>query len=481
MVNKPEQIGDGRSHKIALAPFATRFGDMTRVLCRIALALVAGFLLVRCSPEPQGLGDTSMADIRARGELVVLTLEGPTSFYRDGDGVPGGYEVDLAEAFAGSLGLSVRFEPRADIDDLLAALERGDGHLAAANLTVTPTRRGRVVFGPAYKSVSEQLVCRRGGRRPTSLEALPGSAIAVVARSSYEETLAEIAASQPQLHWTSRNAGSAMPLLEEVDEGVHDCTVADSHLADFARRRHPELVVAMDLTSERPLAWAHNGRIDGLAEALAEWFAEAHESGFLAELDERWFGQFGEFDYVDVARFVRRVQTRLPQYRETFERVATDVPFDWELLAAQAYQESHWDPHAVSATGVRGLMMLTLPTARRVGVADRTDPEQSIEGGTAYLAELYERVPEGVTGEDRIWFALAAYNVGMGHMYDARALAERLGRDKNSWDDLARTLPLLSDPRYYETLRYGYARGHEPVRYVEKVRRYRALLEAQGL
>lgn len=175
------------------------------------------------------------------------------------------------------------------------------------------------------------------------------------------------------------------------------------------------------------------------------------------------------------------MQTRLPQYRETFERVATDVPFDWELLAAQAYQESHWDPHAVSATGVRGLMMLTLPTARRVGVTDRTDPEQSIEGGTAYLAELYERVPEGVTGEDRIWFALAAYNVGMGHMYDARALAERLGRDKNSWDDLARTLPLLSDPRYYETLRYGYARGHEPVRYVEKVRRYRALLEAQGL
>ena len=126
-------------------------------------------------------------------------------------------------------------------------------------------------------------------------------------------------------------------------------------------------------------------------------------------------------------------------------------------------------------------MMLTLSTAERVGIEDRTDPHQSIHGGAAYLDELYERVPASVTGDDRLWFALAAYNVGMGHMYDARRLAERLGRNKDSWDDLAETLPLLSDPQYYTTLRYGYARGHEPVRYVAKVREYRALLNAQNL
>ena len=353
--------------------------------------------------------------------------------------------------------------------------------IAAANLTVTPARRTRVSFGPAYKSVTEQLICRRGGREPTTPDALPGTTIRVLAGSSYEETLETLARQQPGVRWSARTAGSAMPLLEGVDRGTFDCTVSDSHLADFARRRHPELDVAMTLTEERPLAWAHTGRIEGLDQAMADWFASAHETGLLADLDERWFGRFGAFDYVDVARFVRRVQSRLPQYRPAFERAAADLPFDWELLAAQAYQESHWDPDAVSATGVRGLMMLTLSTARRVGIEDRNDPEQSIAGGTACLADLYERVPDGVTGEDRIWFALAAYNVGMGHMYDARALAERLGRDKNSWDDLARTLPLLSDPRYYETLRHGYARGHEPVRYVEKVREYRALLDAQGI
>ena len=447
---------------------------------RTAIAIVAGLFLSHCSPGPQGLGDTSLDDIRARGELVVLTLEGPTSFAREG-GAPVGYEVELAQAFAASLDVEARFETRRDIDGLLDALQRGEGHIAAANLTVTPARRERVTFGPAYKSVTEQLICRRGGREPTSLAALPGTSIRVLAGSSYEETLEALAADHPEITWTARTAGSAMPLLEGVDRGNFDCTVSDSHLADFARRRHPELDSAMQLTEERPLAWAHNGTIEGLPEALSSWFASVHESGFLADLDERWFGRFGEFDYVDVARFVRRVQSRLPQYRTSFERAANTVPFDWELLAAQAYQESHWDPDAVSATGVRGLMMLTLSTAERVGIDDRTDPEQSIEGGTAYLGELYERVPDGVTGEDRIWFALAAYNVGMGHMYDARALAERLGRDKNSWDDLARTLPLLTDPQYYETLRYGYARGHEPVRYVEKVREYRALLEAQGI
>ncbi|WP_300543099.1 membrane-bound lytic murein transglycosylase MltF [Maricaulis sp.] len=450
-----------------------------RLIQGLALAATAA-ALAGCGPPQTGLDDASMADIRTRGALVVLTLEGPTTYTVE-NGEPAGYEVDLARAFAGYLGLDVRFETRRDIDGLLDSLERGEGHLAAANLTVTPARRDRVTFGPAYKAVTEELICRRGGRAPTRFEDLPGTSIRILAGSSYEETLESLAADHPELRWSARTAGSAMPLLAGVDRGTFDCTVSDSHLADFARRRYPELDVAMELTEERPLAWALNAGIEGLDAALADWFAQAHGDGLLAELDERWFGRFGEFDYVDVAYFVRRVQERLPDYRPAFERAAETVPFDWELLAAQAYQESHWDPDAVSATGVRGLMMLTLSTAERVGIEDRTDPYQSIEGGTAYLAELYERVPEEVTGEDRIWFALAAYNVGMGHMYDARALAERLGRDKNAWNDLAATLPLLSDPAYYQTLRYGYARGHEPVRYVEKIREYRTLLDAQGL
>lgn len=448
------------------------------------LATLASVLaLAACSGSNTSVSPSeadTLALIRERGELVVLTLAGPTSYMDDAGGISG-YEVDLATAFADELGVSARFQVEGSIPDLLEALEAGEGHIAAAGLTRTEGRAARLSFAPVYKAVTEQLVCRRGGPTPTRRSGLAGTDIRVLEGSSYEETLMALQAANPDIRFDTETGGSAMPLLEAVDDGDIACTVADSHLVDFARRRHPELVVAQNLTSEQSLAWAYDARVEGLDSALSSWFAQAHSSGLLETLDETWFGQFGDYDYVDVARFVRRVDDRLPRFRHWFEDAAEDIPFEWELLAAQAYQESHWDPDAVSATGVRGLMMLTLTTAERVGIEDRTDPRQSIRGGAAYLDDLYSRVPESVTGEDRLWFALAAYNVGMGHMYDARRLAERLGRNKDSWDDLAATLPLLSDPEHYATLRYGYARGHEPVRYVEKIREYRAMLSAQDI
>lgn len=438
-------------------------------------------VLAGCGPASAPGGVASMDELQARGSLIVLTLEGPTSYMPGEDG-PSGYEVDLVRAFAAHLGVEARFETRSSITAVTTALARGEGDIAAAGLTVTPTREAHMLFGPAYKTVTEQLVCHGGGPTPTSLDDLGRARIVVLTGSSYLETLQALSAVREQpLHWTVRRAGSAMPLLEAVDAGEFDCTIADSHLADFARRRHPDLVVAMDLSGEESLAWAYSQHVEGLGDALTAWFSQIHQGDLLERLDETWFGQFGDFNYVDVSSFVDRVETRLPQYERWFELAAERTTFDWDLLAAQAYQESHWDPDAVSDTGVRGLMMLTLSTAERVGVEDRTDPRQSIVGGATYLEDLYQRVPSGVTGEDRIWFALAAYNVGMGHMYDARTLAERQGLDKNSWNDLAGVLPLLSDPAHYRGLRYGYARGHEPVRYVQKVREYRALLNAQGL
>ena len=454
------------------------FAGMT--LRHIFRLIAIASVLAGCGQAARPVGIDSVDALRARGSLVVLTLEGPTSYLAGEDG-PSGYEVDLVRAFAAHLGVEAQFETRPSIAAMTAALANGEGDIAAAGLTVTPARQARILFGPSYKTVTEQLVCHNGGPAPTSIEDLGRARIVVLAGSSYLESLQALPARREALRWTERAGGSAMPLLEAVDSGEFDCTIADSHLADFARRRHPDLVVAMDMGGEESLAWAYSGQVEGLGDVLTGWFSQIHEGDLLERLDEIWFGQFGDFNYVDVSSFVDRVETRLPHYEHWFELAAERTTFDWDLLAAQAYQESHWDPDAVSDTGVRGLMMLTLSTAERVGVEDRTDPRQSIAGGAAYLEDLYQRLPSGVTGEDRIWFALAAYNVGMGHMYDARALAERQGLDKNSWDDLATVLPLLSDPAYYRDLRYGYARGQEPVRYVQKVREYRALLNAQGI
>ncbi|WP_084397488.1 membrane-bound lytic murein transglycosylase MltF [Henriciella aquimarina] len=443
-------------------------------------ALLAGLGITQCRPAQDAAlvtDSTTIETVKEGGNLVVLTLKGPTT-YREADDGPMGYEVDMIKAFAKDLGVTPRFVAMEDIGALIAAIENGEGHVAAAGLTITDLRAARVSYGPAYKNVEESLVCHQDGPAPVDLDELTGVNLTVMKDSAYVETLKRLKTDHPQLKWKARAAGSAMPMLVSVAKGRIDCTVADSHIAEYARRLYPDLVIPMSLSTDKPLGWIYNSKLGGMDETLDSWFSQAHASGLLETLDERWFGHLDEFDYVEVLRFVERVEDRLPEYRTYFETAAADTAFDWHLLAAQAYQESHWDPQAVSPTGVRGIMMLTLPTARELGVEDRNDPAQSVDGGARYLQRLYDRLPDGVEGEDRTWFALAAYNIGMGHIYDARRLAERRGLDKNSWTDLETILPLLSKKQYYSTLRHGYARGYEPVRYVRKVRDYYNMLRA---
>lgn len=450
--------------------------NVVRMCTRFILVIGILGLLTSCADETE---TTPLGQhiLESGDTLNVLTLEGPTTYRHDRDG-PLGYEVDLVEAFAQAHGYEVRYMPKRGLSALLTALNNGEAHLAAAGLTRTDMRAQTIGFGPAYRNVTQQLVCRRGGVVPSSLNELSDVRLSILDGSSYLETVEGLKVDWPELGWTTRRAGSAMPLLTAVDRRQIDCTVADSNLVEYARRVHPELVVPFELTEDQPLAWAIAPGQDQLSHDLHDWFETAHESGLLHHLDERWYGHLDDFDYVDVAVFIQRLDDRLPQFQRYFQTAARDVPFEWELLAAQAYQESHWDPDAVSPTGVRGLMMLTRSTAQRMGIDNRLDPRQSVEGGAAYLAELYDRLPEDISGQDRLWFALAAYNIGLGHIYDVRALAEREGLNKSSWDDIETLLPQLTRPEVYTTLRHGYARGHEAQLYVQKVREYHQLLRA---
>lgn len=442
--------------------------------------ILAGLCTTQCNSKPAtttAITTASVESIKEDGNLIVLTLEGPTTFSATTRGAIG-YESELVTAFADDLGVTPRFIQMDSIDEMLVAMEDGRAHLAAANLTMTDTRTERLSFGPAYKNVEESVVCHQKGPAPTTMKGLQEVNLTVLRGSSYVDTLEHLSATHPGLEWETAIGGSALPMLRDVAEQRLDCTVADSHLAEYARRLYPDLVIPMSLTEARPLGWVYNQNVTGMDQALAAWFMDAHAGGFLEELDEHWFGHLDDFDYVEVLRFVERVDERLPRYRTYFEAAAAETEFDWHLLAAQAYQESHWDPQAVSPTGVRGIMMLTQPTAREVGVKNRMDPEQSVEGGARYLQRLYNRLPDGIEGQDRLWFALAAYNVGMGHVYDARTLARRQGLDPNSWQNIERMLPLLTRPKYYKSVKHGYARGYEPVRYVERIRDYYNMLRA---
>ncbi len=260
-------------------------------------------------------------------------------------------------------------------------------------------------------------------------------------------------------------------LLKQVADGQIDFTIADSVDIALTQRTQPDIAVAMALSEDEPVAWFMKKQGDSSAYALmVNFFGELNQTGELAILEEKYFGHVDQFDYVDTRAFLRAIESKLPQWEPLFKKHAND--FDWRLLAALSYQESHWNPRAISPTGVRGMMMLTLPTAKSVGVRNRLDPEQSIEGGSRYLQRVLDRVPDSVNQHERIWFALASYNIGFGHMMDARRLTEAQGADPDSWSDVKQRLPLLAKRQYYTQSRYGYARGYEALSYVENIRRY---------
>ena len=443
------------------------------VLCWHA-TLVLAVLLAACERP----GPSVLEEIQQHGSLVVLTRNAPTTYYQDRDGDTG-FEYELTERLAQTLGVEATYKVYDTVGAILQAIKAGEGHIAAAGLTRTEAREARFRFGPDYKAVQQQVVCHRRGRPPTDVASLTEVKLEIIAASSYEERLEELRAQYPALTWHASDELATEQILERVWERKVDCAVADSNIVAINRRYYPELVVGFPLGEEQQLAWILPDSAKALQAFLESWFEEIRQEGILDELNGRFYGHVDIFDFVDTRAFLRRIRTRLPKYQDAFQRAARKYHLSWTLLAAQAYQESHWNRLSRSPTGVRGIMMLTLPTARAVGVKNRLDAEQSIRGGAKYLARLLERQPDSVRQADRLWFALAAYNVGLGHLADARKLAQRLGKNPDTWHDMRTVLPLLSQKKYYRTLKHGYARGSEPVRYVQRIRDYKDILERQ--
>jgi membrane-bound lytic murein transglycosylase F len=446
---------------------------MRRQRRRYAAALGGLFLLQfigGCS-QPRNELEQVLAD----GELVVLTRNTATTYFEGPDG-PTGMEYDLAQGFADMLGVKLRLVVAANVADVLRQLAEGDAHLAAAGLTVTEPRRHWLRFTPTYQEITQQLIYRRGTARPASVGQMEGH-LEVLAASSHAEHLTHIKTDHPNLVWTENSELNSEELLSLLYEGVIDYTVADSHEVAINQRFLPELRIAFDLSDPEPLAWAFpRFRDDSLFLAAEEYFETLRKNGRLAQLVEKHYGHVNDFDYVGTRTFMHHIEQRLPQFRPQFETAAENNALDWRLLAAMAYQESHWDPRAVSPTGVRGIMMLTRLTARDLGVERRSDPEQSIEGGSRYFKSLLERLPERIEGRDRYWLALASYNVGYGHLEDARVITQQRGGNPDKWMDVKENLPLLHKRKWYGKTRHGYARGNEAVRYVENIRSYYDIL-----
>lgn len=445
----------------------------------LVLGLIA-FCLQGCQIDSEPSSD--LDQIRERGVLRVGTINNQLSYYIGPDG-PVGLDYELARAFANELGVKLEMRPAYRISSLYPALERGEIDLIAAGLAQSTERLDRFRAGPAYYYVSQQLVYKKGQWRPRSIQQLitrqktlekmadPHPVLEIVDDSHFQKTLGDIQAQSPELHYQVNQDADVNDLLKQVSEGDLHFTVADSLEVSLSQRIYPDLALAFELTEDQPISWfIRRSEDESLYALMIEFFGNLKQSGQLANLEEKYIGHVGSFDYVDTRAFIRALNHTLPRWESLFKRYSKE--FDWRLIAALAYQESHWNPNAKSPTGVRGMMMLTLPTARSVGVLDRLDPEQSISGGVEYLRRMIKRVPDSIHEHEKIWFALASYNVGYGHMMDARHLTKLQGANPDAWNDVKVRLPLLRQEYYFNQTRYGYARGDEAKNYVENIRRY---------
>lgn len=443
----------------------------TRSLLAAAAALLA---LQGCDGQPSGL-----AQIKARGELRMATLNEPTSYYLGAHG-PQGFEYRLARAFAESLGVQLIIVPARDRSNLRELISDGSADIVAAQLTVDGVWKRAGLATGAYQEIS-QLVVQRRGRRPTqNISGLSGARVVVRAGSPQLDMLRGLRASGASyLSWTELPREQADP-LDWVSTGDADYAIVDETEFRFARHLYPEVLVAFALPDPRAVQWLVRRTALDLRDAANAFFIHARGSGLLQQLARAADAEASGFEYLEARRFQDDIVTTLPTLRPLFEQAAASSGVDWRLLAAVGYQESHWDNHASSGDGAMGIMMLTADTARSVGVADRNDSRQNIGGGAAYFAQVLQMIPARIAEPNRTWLALAAYNVGFGHLEDARVLAQSHGKDADSWADVSQYLPMLAQERWYAQARRGYARGWEPVRFVEQVRGFLSVLEWYG-
>ena len=414
-----------------------------------------------------------------RGQLRVATLNQPTSYYLGARGAEG-FEYRLASAYAARLNVQLVVLPARDAAALNALLESGNADLVAAEQSGSEFWSQAGLLSAAYRRVTQLVVQRRGATRVRDVSGLKGLRLVVRADSPQAQLLQQLRGNGAAfLEWTELPREQADP-LDWVSSDDADVAIIDETEFQFARFLNPETVIAFRLPNPRELHWIVARNHADLRDSVDAFFADAVRNNTLARVEREAKAELHSFEYLEARRYQADIEARLPALRGHFEAAATATAVDWRLLAAVGYQESRWQNEAASADGAAGIMMLTEGTAASVGVSNRTDAAQSIMGGARYFAKVAAMIPARVAEPDRTWMAFAAYNVGFGHLEDARIIAQARGRNADSWADVKACLPLLAEPRWYLDAKRGYARGWEPVEFVEQVRGFLAVLEWSG-
>ena len=420
----------------------------------------------------------------AKAGLNVIVRPGPATWFIGPNGQVTGFDHDLLTRFARERGVPLNVVFADGAAALLRQLGSGEAQLGAGGLfqAASPVPTGGVAASPAvawstgYHPVDPVLIYNVDGFRPRRWDDLDKATVAYPAHTGMEAQLAAVRLSHPEVNWRPVDVVSADALIAQVADGTVSYAIVASSDAAIARNIYLDFDVAFSAGPRREFAWAVAPGYPELRNALDAFFARLRKDGTLARLAERYFADSPQVERIDAGVFQEQIRKTLPEWRKTFIEAQAQSGIEWRLLAAVAYQESKWDPDATSETGVRGLMQLTEDTARHLGVADRLDPKASAIAAARYLADLKRKLPPRIPEPDRTWFALAAFNIGIGHLEDARILAQRQKLDPDLWSDVRKVLPLLVEPEYYVNAKNGYARGGMPVAFVGRVRGYYDIL-----
>ncbi|MYI62786.1 MAG: transporter substrate-binding domain-containing protein [Gemmatimonadetes bacterium] len=409
-----------------------------------------------------------LPDLKERRRLRMITRNNAmTYFIHRGRQV--GFEYELIKEFADRHGLRLDIVIPDSHADLLPYLNEGKGDIVAAAMTITEERRAQAAFALLYNEVDELVVVRAEEDSISSLEDLAGRTVHVRQSSSFYTTLIALADSIEGLQVAPLPDDlETEDILAGVEEGRYDITLCDSNLLDVELAYGRQLKAAFSI-KPTVLGWAVREDNPALLAALNRYVQEEKGGLFFNMMKKRYFKNKRT---ITRAKDSLRVDLsgRLSPYDELVKKYARQYGQDWRLITAQMYQESKFDPQATSWVGARGLMQIMPVTGRELGFTDLHDPEKNIHAGVKYLSQLVNRFDPKIPVDERMRFALAAYNVGYGHVLDARRLAREKGWNSDKWfGHVEQAMRLLAKPVYHKRARYGFCRCGQPVHYVGNI------------
>lgn len=439
------------------------------------LITTASLLFLLCLPHQQR-ELSSLEKVLESGRLILTTLNGPSTYFEDRFG-HSGFEYELAQKFADSLGVFLEVNAAKNINEIYELINNKEANFAAAGLTPNTKKSSSFIYSNGYQEVSQHLIYLKNKGRPESFEDIKDEEIITLANLPGRRFLQSISG-LPKFVWLERHDLDTLDMLRLVNEEVATYTIIDSNDWSTFKNVFPHLGSAFNIGGNDEASWVFKNQKDSSLFELAQTFiSESKANGTIDLLTAKHFDHLNSLNYAGAKIFLYHVKHRLPRYEASFKIAAREFDIDWRLLAAMSYQESQWNSKAISPTGVRGLMMLTKSTAEELGVSDRLNPTESIFGGAEYFKKLQNRLPESIQDEDRVWQALAAYNAGWGHLLDARKFAREAGEDANDWYIVKKYLPLLQHKRWYKKSSYGYAPGgRQSLEYVKNIKLYYAAL-----